>query len=168
MGENMVSDESIKVLSERIGSMMDLLKTLQQGMEKTNDRLDAFQALQISSATQGVQLANLEAKQIAQQTTLDELFRLLDPLRDEVAGNKKAWRVVGAIAIFVPSALGFGYSQWHPWTEYTDTAVRVAKDARDGMLKQYQFDVGQELRRDDNRLTVLEFRANNIDNKASK
>jgi hypothetical protein len=46
--------------------------------------------------------------------------------------------------------------------------MQKAKSQRDDQISKYQFDVGQELRKDDNRITVLEFRANNVDNKASK
>lgn len=172
----MVNDADVKVLLERMNANLDWQKRM-------DGKMDTIVQLQLTLASQQEQIRSLEGGQrrlFEKSDEVDDAFQKLrstdiQPLRDDMIGNKRAVRVIGAVGTIVIGLSGALYTQWKPWAadlttvqNTFDEKIAHAKEARDAQLSKYQFDVGSELRRDDNRLTVLEFRVNNIDQKASK
>lgn len=165
MGEQMVSDQSIQVLAERVSAAMDDIKEMKgkvDAMHIVSNRLSGVERDVISIDRKAdVALAKTDRMDdtISKMRSED-----LEPIKVEIAGARRAWKWVSALGTGAFLIAGGIYSQWHPWMD----DLNKAKAARDEQLSKYQYDVGTELRRDDNRLTVLEFRANNIDQKATK
>lgn len=162
----MVIDESsLKVLIERVNNTLD-------GLKKIEGRLDMMVQLQLTITTIQEQIKNLQTAQVrlferadTAKAELDDLRTDdLQPIRDDMIGNRRGLRVLGIVGTLVITVFIALYSQWKPWQE----DMQKAKGIRDEQISRYQFDIGQELRKDDNRLTVLEFRANNVDGKTSK
>lgn len=158
------SEDSIRVLGERVSNILSGQKDLKESIDRVFESLASLQAVQITTARQSEQILSLQKEQAEFGARLSGLITAMQPLRDEMAGNRRASRIASCLSLIVPATLGVFFSQWHPWID----DIQKAKDARDVIQRQYQFDIGQELRRDDNRLTVLEFRANNVDGKVSK
>lgn len=161
MGDDVINDADLKVLVERMNANLDWQKRM-------DGKMDTIVQLQLTLASQQEQIRSLESGQKRLFEKSDEVEERIAPLRDEMIGNRKLGRMVAALSLVVPGVLSFIGLQWHPWTEYTDQKLALSKEVRDQQIGKWQYDVGQELRRDDNRLTVLEFRANNIDSKAAK
>jgi hypothetical protein len=162
----MVIDESsLQVLIERVNNTLD-------GLKKIEGRLDMMVQLQLTITTIQEQIKNLQTAQVrlferadaARQELDDMRTDDLQPIRDDMVGNRRGLRVLGVVGSLVISVFLVLYSQWKPWQQDMERARIV----RDEQISKYQFDIGQELRKDDNRLTVLEFRANNVDGKTSK
>lgn len=136
--------ETILQLQLALARQQEQIDTLNKGQARLFEKSDEFQGALVEKS--------------------DEFHDALKPLRDEVIGNKRAVRVLAAIGSVLLAGSTTVYSQWKPWAD----DIAKAKAARDEQLAKYQYDVGVELRRTDNRLTVLEFRANNADQKGSK
>jgi hypothetical protein len=156
-----MNEGKVEVLIERMNNYLD-------GMKRMEGQLSMLVQMQLAQESMREQIKTLQSGQVRLFEKTDDVGEAIQPLRDEMIGNRKLGRAVAVLAVLVPSALSFVALQWHPWTEYTDTAVRVVKDAITANESRYQFDIGQELRRNDNRLTVAEFRLNNLDEKKSK
>lgn len=161
----MIDDTHIQVLIERVNNTLD-------GLKKIEGKLDNLFALQLSLAQVQEQMKNVQSAQARLFEKVDETKSEIEavraediqPLRDDMIGNRRGLRVLGVVGSIVVMVAGALYSQYKPWQE----DMQSAKNLRDEQIAKYQFDIGQELRKDDNRLTVLEFRANNIDGKTSK
>ncbi|VVE00832.1 hypothetical protein PIN31115_02094 [Pandoraea iniqua] len=152
-----MNDAELKVLVERMNQNLDWQKRM-------DGKMETILQLQLALARQQEQIDTLNKGQERLFEKSDEFQDALKPLRDEVMGGRRAIRVlasVGTVLLAVSTAV---YSQWHPWTE----DIAKAKATRDEQIAKYQYDVGSELRRADNRLTVLEFRANNADQKGAR
>lgn len=141
-----MNEGKVEVLIERMNNYLD-------GQKRIEGQLSMLVQIQLAQQSMSEQIKTLQSGQEVLFDKSGAIEQAIQPLRDDMVGNRRAVRVLSIVGGLVMTAFGIFYSQWHPW--------------RDD-LKQYQFDIGQELRHDDNRLTVLEFRANNIDNKASK
>jgi hypothetical protein len=160
-----IDDSNLQVLIERVNNTLD-------GLKKIEGRLDMMVQLQLTITMIQEQIKNLQTAQVrlferadASKQELDDLRSDdLQPIRDDMIGNRRGLRVLGIVGSIVVTVFLALYSQWKPWQD----DMQRAKGIRDEQITKYQFDIGQELRRDDNRLTVLEFRANNADGKASK
>lgn len=146
MGEHMVNDAEVKVLIDRMNTNLDWQKRIE-------GKLDTMVQLQLTLASQQEQINGLKSGQQRLFEKSDEIETSLQPLRDDMVGNRRAVRVMAAIGSAVMAVAGFLYTQYKPWSQDIADATR---------------EVQKDLRADDNRLTVLEFRANNIDQKASK
>lgn len=165
MGENMVSDASLQVLTERVNNYLD-------GQKRIEGQLNMLVQMQLSLASVQEQIKGLDSGQRRLFEKSDEVETAIQtlrteeiqPLRDDMVGNRRGMRVLSVVGGLVVAAAGTLYSQWKPWQADFD----AAKQRRDEQLARFQFDIGTELRKDDNRLTVLEFRANNVDSKGSK
>lgn len=161
----MVSDASLQVLTERVNNYLD-------GQKRIEGQLAMLVQMQLSLASVQEQIKGLDNGQRRLFEKSDEVemafqelrTKEIQPLRDDMVGNRRGVRVLSAIGSLVIAAAGALYSQWKPWQADFD----AARQRRDEQLAKFQFDVGTELRKDDNRLTVLEFRANNVDSKGSK
>jgi hypothetical protein len=161
----MIDDTHIQVLIERVNNTLD-------GLKKIEGKLDNLFAMQLSLTQVQEQMKNVQSAQSRLFEKVDETGREIEklrtedmqPLRDEMIGNRRGLRVLGVVGSIVVAVAGALYSQYKPWQE----DMAKAKGIRDEQISRYQFDIGQELRKDDNRLTVLEFRANNVDGKTSK
>jgi hypothetical protein len=156
-----MNEGKVEVLIERMNNYLD-------GQKRIEGQLSMLVQMQLAQESMREQIKTLQSGQVRLFEKTDEVDTAIQPLRDEMIGNRKLGRAVACMAVVIPGVISFLALQWHPWTEYTDQKLSVAKDARDTSIGKFQFDVGQELRRNDNRLTVLEFRANNVDNKSSK
>lgn len=152
-----MNEGKVEVLIERMNNYLD-------GMKRMEGQLSMLVTIQLAQQSMGEQIKTLQNGQEILFGKTKEINTDLQPLRDEMVGNRRSLRVLGGIGAAVIAGAGALYSQWKPWT---DDMAR-AKAIRDEQIARYQFDVGSELRKDDNRLTVLEFRANNVDNKGSK
>jgi hypothetical protein len=155
--ENTVNDAEVKVLIERMNNYLD-------GQKRIEGQLSMLVQMQLAQESMREQIKTLQNGQevlFGQSSKIDEK---LQPLRDHMVGNRRGVRMLTWIGGLVVAASGTLYAQWKPWTE----DIAKAKQIRDEQLSKFQFDVGTELRRDDNRLTVLEFRANNVDSKGNK
>jgi hypothetical protein len=160
-----MNEAEVKVLVERVNNFLD-------GQKRIEGQLNMLVQLQLSLTEQAQQIRGLESGQKRLFEKSDEFDGAIQklrrediqPLRDDMIGNRRAVRVLASVGAAIVAVAGGLYSQWKPWTD----DLNHAKQARDEQFAKYQFDVGNELRKDDNRLTVLEFRANNIDQKASK
>lgn len=161
----MVSDVSVQVLSERVSAVLDDIKEMKgkvDAMHVVNSRLAGVER-DVISVDRKAEVALTKTDNISK--AIDDMRRdEIEPLRIDAGAARKAWRIWGAMSTMGFALLGLVYSQWHPWMD----DINKAKSARDDQLKQYSADVGKELQSDDRRLTVLEFRANNSDNKGSK
>lgn len=165
MGENMVSDGALQVLTERVSTALDAIN-------KMEGKVDAMHMVSVRLAGVERDVISVDRKaEVALGKTdainkaIDDLRRDdLEPMKIDASSARKAWRLWGSMSAAGFAALGAVYSQWHPWMD----DITRAKEARDVSLRQFQSDIGSELRKDDNRLTVLEFRANNVDSKGSK
>lgn len=179
----MVDDSKLDVLAERLSAALDDLKEMK-------GKVDAMHVIgQRLSIVEKDVLAIDRKVDIALQKSdaMDNLFMTLkedviQPIRNdiranksdvdtalalnasEIASNRKWWRTIGALALAIPALTAWAGLTWKPW----QTDFDAAKAKRDAELKQYQQDVGKELQSNDRRLTVLEFRANNIDGKGAK
>jgi hypothetical protein len=156
-GEAMVTDASLNVLVERMNNYLD-------GQKRIEGQLSMLVQIQLAQQSMSEQIKTLQNGQEVLFDKSSKINEAIQPLRDEMVGNRRSVRVLSIIGSLVVAAAGGLYSQWKPWQE----DMQKAKSQRDDQISKYQFDVGQELRKDDNRITVLEFRANNVDNKASK
>lgn len=160
-----MNEAEVKVLIERVNNFL-------AGQLRIEGQLSLIVGLQLTLTEHGQQIKGLENAQTRLFDKSNELdvamlelrTKEIQPIRDDMIGNRRGVRVLAWVGSAVIATAGALYSQWKPWN---DDLAR-AKSARDEQLAKYQFDVGTELRRDDNRLTVLEFRANNTDQKASK
>jgi hypothetical protein len=160
-----MNDAEVKVLVERMNNYLD-------GQKRIEGQLAMLVQMQLSLASVQEQIKGLDNGQrrlFEKSDEVDDAIQKLrdkeiQPLRDDMVGNRRALRVLGGVGAMVVAAAGGLYSQWKPWQADFD----AARQRRDEQLAKYQFDVGNELRKDDNRLTVLEFRANNVDSKGSK
>jgi uncharacterized protein YdcH (DUF465 family) len=165
MGENMLSDASVQVLVERMNNYLD-------GQKRIEGQLAMLVQMQLSLASVQEQIKGLDSGQKRLFEKSDDVDARIEklredeigPLHDEMIGNKRAVRVLGIVGSVVVALAGGFYSQWKPW----QIDLQNAREARDAQLKQYSSDIGKELQSDDRRLTVLEFRANNVDGKTSK
>jgi hypothetical protein len=183
MGESKVDDSKLDVLAERLSAALDDLKEMK-------GKVDSMHVL-------GTKLAGLE-KDVAQvnrkvdialqkSDAMDKLFMTLkedviQPIRADIVeiragttNNRKWWRTILRVAVAVPALTAWAGFQWKPWQGDIDFGVKRMQDQfdtatakRDDQLKKYSEDVGKELQNDDRRITVLEFRANNVDGKSSK
>jgi hypothetical protein len=165
MGENMVSDVSVQVLSERVSAVLDDIKEMKgkvDAMHVVNSRLAGVER-DVVSVDRKAEVALSKTDNISK--AIEDLRRdELEPLKINASAARKSWRLWGSVSTAGFAVLGVVYSQWHPWMD----DIQRAKAARDESLSHYQADVGAEMRKTDNRLTVLEFRANNVDSKGSK
>ncbi|VVD96526.1 hypothetical protein PIN31009_01904 [Pandoraea iniqua] len=152
-----MNDAEFRVLAERINQNLDWQKRM-------DGKMETILQLQLALARQQEQIDTLNKGQEVLFEKSDELQDALKPLRDEVIGNRRAVRILAAIGSVLLAGSTTVYSQWRPWAD----DIAKAKAARDDQIAKYQYDVGSELRRADNRLTVLEFRANNADQKGAK
>jgi hypothetical protein len=152
-----MNEGKVEVLIERMNNYLD-------GMKRMEGQLSMLVTIQLAQQSMGEQIKTLQNGQEILFGKTKDINTDLQPLRDEMVGNRRSLRVLSGIGAAVIAVAGTLYSQWKPWTD----DMAHAKALRDEQIGKYQFDVGQELRKDDNRLTVLEFRANNVDNKGSK
>lgn len=152
-----MNDAEIKVLVERMNNYLD-------GQKRIEGQLSMLVQLQLAQESMREQIKTLQNAQDVLFDKSSDTEKKLQPLRDDMVGNRRALRAISVIGGLVISVAGVLYSQWKPWMD----DIAKAKAARDEQLTKWQFDVGTDLRRDDNRLTVLEFRANNVDQKGSK
>lgn len=152
-----MNDAELKVLVERMNANLDWQKRM-------DGKMDTIVQLQLTLASQQEQINGLKHGQERLFEKSDEFQDALKPLRDEMVGSRRAVRVIATVGSLLLAVSGAVYSQWKPWAE----DIARAKATRDEQLSKYQYDVGSELRRADNRLTVLEFRANNADQKGAK
>jgi hypothetical protein len=157
MGENMVSDAALQVLAERVSTALDDIKEMK-------GKVDAMHIVNNRVAAVERDVINVDRKAEVALTKTDTAAEAISKIREDVNGNKKAWKWVSSLSAVAFMVAGGIYSQWHPWMD----DINRAKTARDESLSHYQADIGAEMRKTDNRLTVLEFRANNIDSKGSK
>lgn len=157
MGETMVTDASLNVLVERMNNYLD-------GQKRIEGQLSMLVQIQLAQQSMTEQIKTLQNGQEILFDKSNKMNDTVQPLRDELVGNRRGVKVLSWVGGIIIAASGTFYSQWKPWTD----DMQKAKNARDEQIAKYQFDVGSELRKDDNRLTVLEFRANNADNKGSK
>lgn len=157
MANDDMNDAEFRVLAERINQNLDWQKRM-------DGKMETILQLQLALARQQEQIDTLNKGQEALFEKSDKLQDALKPLRDEVIGNRRAVRILAAIGSVLLAGSTTVYSQWRPWAD----DIAKAKAARDDQIAKYQYDVGSELRRADNRLTVLEFRANNADQKGAK
>ncbi|WP_186137321.1 hypothetical protein [Burkholderia gladioli] len=161
----MVSDASIQVLAERVSGVVDDIKEMK-------GKVDAMHIV-------NTRVANLERDVVAvdhkAEVALGKTDRIdmaiaemrrdeLDPIKVEIAGARRAWKWVGGLGSFAFVLAGGLYSQWHPWSE----DIAKAREARDAQMAHWQDRVTIDQQSNDRRLTVLEFRANNVDGKKSK
>ena len=161
----MVSDASLQVLTERVNNYLD-------GQKRIEGQLAMLVQMQLSLASVQEQIKGLDNGQRRLFEKSDEVEvafqnlrdKEIQPLRDDMVGNRRGVRVLSVVGSLVIAAAGTLYSQWRPW----QTDFQAAKSARDEQLAKYSQDVGKELQNDDRRLTVLEFRMNNTDSKGSK
>lgn len=152
-----MNEGKVEVLIERMNNYLD-------GMKRMEGQLSMLVQIQLAQQSMGEQIKTLQSGQEVLFDKSGAIEKAIQPLRDDMVGNRRAVRVLSIVSSLVMAASGIFYSQWKPWAD----DMQKAKGQRDDQIAKFQFDIGQELRRDDNRLTVLEFRANNIDNKASK
>lgn len=172
MSEAMVDDSRLEVLAERLSAALDDLKEMK-------GKVDAMHLISTRLAGLEKDVVSVDRKvEIALQKSdaMDNLFMTLkedviQPIKDEmtinkseIASNRKWWRTVGALVLAIPALTAWAGLTWKPWQADFD----AAKAKRDAEIKQYQQDIGKELQSNDRRLTVLEFRANNVDGKGSK
>lgn len=153
----MISEVSVQVLSERVSAVLDDIKEMKgkvDAMHMVNNRLAGVER----------DVVSVDRKAEVALSKTDVAAEAISKIREDVNGTKKAWRWMGGLGTVGFAAAGVLYSQWHPWID----DINRAKAARDESLSHYQADVGAEMRKTDNRLTVLEFRANNVDSKGSK
>jgi hypothetical protein len=183
MAEGMVDDAKLQVLTERLGMALDDLKEMKgkvDAMHVIGARLTSVEkdiitvdrkvdiALQKSDAMENMFLA---LKEDSIQPIKDDITSI----KADTSNNRKWWRTILSIAVGVPALTAWAGFQWHPWQSDIDTSTKkiqdqfdVAKAKRDADMQKYSADVGHELQSNDRRLTVLEFRANNVDGKTSK
>ncbi|KKB61554.1 hypothetical protein WM40_22720 [Robbsia andropogonis] len=155
---NKLADEAkVDVLIERMNAYMDDQK------EMKGQILQMMQ-MQLTLASISEQLSQIKDQNSRLFKKSDLAQDRIIALEQEVAGNKKAWRTIMILAPAIPVLITAIGLKWQPWMD----AVNAAKSARDEQLQKYSQDVGAELRRDDNRITVLEFRMNNLDGNKSK
>ncbi|MBN3853838.1 hypothetical protein G3N59_10650 [Paraburkholderia sp. Ac-20340] len=160
-----VTDSTLAMLLERVNNSLD-------GQQKIEGKLELMMQMQLTLASQQEQIKSLQVGQqrlFEKSDDADDRFDKLreediTPLRDDMIGNRRAIRVLGIVGSLIFAASGTLYSQWRPW----QTDLQAAKQARDDQLAKYSQDVGKELQSNDRRLTVLEFRANNLDQKGAK
>lgn len=161
----MVSDASIQVLAERVSAVVDDIKEMKgkvDAMHVVTTRLAALER-EVTSVDRKAEVAL--GKTDRMDETMSKLrTEELEPIKVDIAGARRAWKWVSTLSAGAFLVAGGIYSQWHPWID----DINKAKTLRDEQISKWQYDVGTELRRDDNRLTVLEFRANNLDQKAAK
>lgn len=160
-----MNDAELKVLVERMNNYLD-------GQKRIEGQLSMLVQMQLSLASQQEQINGLKTGQERLFERTDDAAGTLEmirtkeiqPLRDEVMGSRRAVRIIAALCSVLLAGSGAVYSQWRPWAD----DIAKAKAIHDDQFAKYQYDVGSELRRADNRLTVLEFRANNADQKGAK
>lgn len=160
-----MNDAEVKVLVERMNNYLD-------GQKRIEGQLAMLVQMQLSLASIQEQIKGLDSGQRRLFEKSDEvetaMQKLRDediqPLRDDMIGNRRGMRVMSLVGSIVVGIAGVLYSQWKPWAADFETA----RQKRDEQMAKFQYDVGTELRRDDNRLTVMEFRLNNLDQKATK
>ncbi|WP_321814571.1 MULTISPECIES: hypothetical protein [unclassified Paraburkholderia] len=160
-----VTDSTLAMLLERVNNSLD-------GQQKIEGKLELMMQMQLTLASQQEQIKSLQVGQQRLFEKSDDVDDRIDelreedikPLRDDMIGNRRAIRVLGVVGSLIVAASGTLYSQWRPW----QSDLQAARQARDDQLAKYSQDVGKELQSDDRRLTVLEFRANNVDSKSSK
>ncbi|CAM2155399.1 conserved hypothetical protein [Paraburkholderia tropica] len=160
-----VTDSTLAMLLERVNNSLD-------GQQKIEGKLELMMQMQLTLASQQEQIKSLQVGQERlfekSDVTEDRIDKLreedITPLRDDMIGNRRAIRVLGIVGSLIFTAAGALYSQWRPW----QADIQAARQARDEQLAKYSQDVGKELQSDDRRLTVLEFRANNLDQKGAK
>ncbi|WP_186169782.1 hypothetical protein [Burkholderia gladioli] len=153
----MVSDASIQVLAERVSGVVDDIKEMK-------GKVDAMHIVNTRVANLERDVVAVDHKaEIALQKT-DKLDEALNPIKIEIAGAKRAWKWVGGLCTGAFTLAGLFYTQWHPWAD----DIAKAKDARDAQMAHWQDRAAVDQQSNDRRLTVLEFRANNVDGKKSK
>ncbi|GJH31451.1 hypothetical protein CBA19CS91_01860 [Paraburkholderia hospita] len=160
-----MNDAEVKVLVERMNNYLD-------GQKRIEGQLAMLVQMQLSLASIQEQIKGLDSGQRRLFEKSDEVDAAMkelrendiQPLRDDMIGNRRAVRAISLVGSIVVTVAGILYSQWKPWA----ADFEAARQKRDEQMAKFQYDVGTELRRDDNRLTVLEFRANNLDQKATK
>ncbi|WP_429498965.1 hypothetical protein ACQUFY_06730 [Robbsia andropogonis] len=153
----MADEAKVDVLIERMNAYMDDQK------EMKGQILQMMQ-MQLTLASISEQLSQIKDQNSRLFKKSDSAQDRIIALEQEVAGNKKAWRTIMILAPAIPVLITAIGLKWRPWMD----AVNAAKSARDEQLQKYSQDVGAELRRDDKRMTVLEFRMNNLDGNKSK
>ena len=161
----MVDEAKVSALVERMNSYLDRLGRME-------GQLQTLVAMQLTLASQGSQLETLKSNQSRLFQKSDdvekEIRELMQdeimPLRDDMIGNKREIKVLGIVGSLIIAASGTLYSAWRPW----QGDLQRAKEMRDEQITKYSQDVGKELQTHDRRLTVLEFRANNIDHKSDQ
>ncbi|WP_429497241.1 hypothetical protein ACQUFY_11905 [Robbsia andropogonis] len=153
----MADEAKVDVLIERMNAYMDDQK------EMKGQILQMMQ-MQLTLASISEQLSQIKDQNSRLFKKSDLAQDRIIALEQEVAGNKKAWRTIMILAPAIPVLITAIGLKWQPWMD----AVNAAKSARDEQLQKYSQDLGAELRRDDNRITVLEFRMNNLDGNKSK
>lgn len=178
-----MDDSKLDVLAERLSAALDDLKEMK-------GKVDAMHII-------STRLAGLEKDVVAvdrkvdvalrKSDAMDNLFLtmkddVIQPIKEEITeirsdttNNRKWWRTIGAITVAIPALTAWAGFQWKPWQGDIDSGVKkvqdqfdVARAKRDDQMAKYSQDVGHELQSNDRRLTVLEFRANNVDGKGAK
>ncbi|WP_414446868.1 hypothetical protein AB4851_08800 [Burkholderia sp. 22PA0099] len=161
----MIDDGKVGVLVERMNNYLDR----QARME---GQLQILVQMQLTLAQQGTQIETIQNNQSRLFKKSDEVEKEIallkekeiTPLRDDMIGNKRAIKVLSGVGSLIVAASGLLYSQWRPW----QADLQAAKEARDAQITKYSQDVGHDLQAHDRRLTVLEFRANNVDHRSDK
>lgn len=160
-----MDDANYKVLIERVNNSID-------GQKKIEGKLDLIVQMQLTIAALQEQVRSLQSGQqrlFDKSDVVDKRFEEMReqeimPLRDEMVGNRRSIRVASALGGVILTIMGGAYAQWKPW----QGDVQGERDARESQFARYSQDVGKELQSNDRRLTVLEFRANNVDQRGSK
>src|ERR1700731_4035126 len=124
----MIDDTHIQVLIERVNNTLD-------GLKKIEGKLDMMVQLQVTITQIQEQIKNLQTAQArlfqkSDETGTDiEKLRSddLQPLRDDMVGNRRAVRVIGIVGSIVVTVFLTLYAQWKPWQE----DMQRAKSARD-------------------------------------
>jgi hypothetical protein len=178
-----VDDSKLEVLTERLSAALDDLKEMKgkvDGMHVIGTRLSSVEK-DIVAIDRKVEIA------LQKSDSMENLFLTLkedsiQPIKNDITqiktdteNNRKWWRTILSIAVAVPALTAWAGFQWRPWQGDIDVGVKkvqdqfdVAKGKRDEQMAKYSADVGHELQSNDRRLTVLEFRANNMDGKGAK
>lgn len=167
-----MDDSKLDVLAERLSTALDDLKEMK-------GKVDAMHVIgqRVSILEKDVVAIDRKVDIALQKSdAMDNLFMtmkedVIQPLKDEmtrnkseISSNRKWWRTVGALVLAIPALTAWAGLTWKPWQADFDSA----KAKRDEQITKYQQDIGRELQSNDRRLTVLEFRANNLDGKGAK
>jgi hypothetical protein len=159
--ESAVTDASILVLATEVKGIVSDISEIKSSLKILPDML-----VRIGGIEKDVAAADQKSDSALQK--IDAAETAISNIRENVGSSNKTWKVLGGLSVafstMFSGGVGIFLMQWHPWIE----DINRAKDIRTVEIGALKDSLAKQQNQTDSRLAVLEFRANNLDGKASR